>query len=186
MPDNVTLDDKLVEAIQNGDQTALGRVIEKYAAYVGTIVWNIVQDKLTKADAEEIVSDVFLILWRSADKVHPGKLKSYLSVIARRRSINALRGAKLDAPLEDEELPIMTPGPEDEYLRQSEYEALRQTVDELPEPDRTIFIRHYYFYQKTAEIAAALGINVNTVKKKLSRGRERLRQELSEGGYFIG
>lgn len=185
MPDMVTPDDKLVEAIQNGDQSALGRIIEEYAAYVGTIVWNIVQDKLTRADAEEIVSDVFLILWRSADKVHPGKLKSYLSVIAR-RSINALRRAKLDAHLEDEGLPIIAPGPEDEYLRQAEYEALRQTVDELPEPDRTIFIRHYYFYQKTAEIAAALGINVNTVKKKLSRGRERLRQELSEGGYFIG
>ena len=43
MPDVVTLDDMLVEAIQNGDQSALGRVIEKYAAYVGTIVWNIVQ-----------------------------------------------------------------------------------------------------------------------------------------------
>lgn len=185
MPSIVTADDKLVEDIRDGDQAALGRVIDKYAAYVGTIVWNIVQGKLTKADVEEIVSDVFLTLWRSADKVHRGKLKSYLSVIARRRSINALRRVKQGAPLEDDELPIIAPGPEDEYLRQTEYAALRQTVDELPEPDRTIFIRHYYFYQKTAEIASALGINVNTVQKKLLRGRERLRRELTKGGYFI-
>ena len=185
MPDAVTSDDRLVHAIQNGDQSALGRVMEKYAAYVGTIVWNIVRDRLTRADAEEIVSDVFLILWRSADKVYPGRLKGYLSVMARRRSINALRRAGQYAPPEDDELPITAPGPEDAVLRRAEYEALRQTVDALPEPDRTIFIRHYYFCQKTAEIASALGMNVNTVKKKLSRSRERLRRALAEGGYFI-
>lgn len=185
MPSIVSADDKLVKDMRDGDQAALGRIIEKYASYVGTIVWNIVQDKLTKADAEEIVSDVFLTLWHSADRVHRGKLKSYISVIARRRAINALRRVKQIDPLEDDELPILAPGPEDEYLRQTEYAALRKTVDALPEPDRTIFIQHYYFYQKTADIAAMLGINVNTVQMKLWRGRERLRKELTEGGYFI-
>ena len=73
-----------------------------------------------------------------------------------------------------------------ESIQREEYAALRQTVDELSEPDRTIFIRHYYFCQKTSEIAQAMGINVNTVKMKLKRGRERLQQELTEGGYFIG
>lgn len=185
MPRVVTPDDRLVQEIREGDQAALARVIDRYTAYVSTIVWNIVQNRLTKADVEEIVSDVFLTLWRSADKVRKGKLKGYISVIARRRAVNALRQAKQDAPLEDDELPITAPGPEEETLRQTEYEALRQTVDELPEPDRTIFIRHYYYFQKTADIAAALDIQVNTVQKKLSRGRERLRRALSEGGYFI-
>lgn len=185
MPIGVAADDKLVDGIRSGDQAALCRIIEKYAAYVGTIVWNIVKDRLSRADAEEIVSDVFLILWRHADKIHQGKLKGYLSVIARRRSINALRTIKTNAPLEDDELPFTAPGPEDEYIRKAEYDALRHTVDELPEPDRTIFIRHYFYYQKTAEIAAALEIGVATVQKKLLRGRDRLRRELTEGGYFI-
>ena len=185
MPRVVSLDDRLVQEIREGDQAALSRIIDRYTAYVSTIVWNIVQDRLTKPDVEEIVSDVFLTLWRSADKVRKGKLKGYISVIARRRAVNALRGSKRDVPLENDELPFTAPGPEEEYLRQMEYEALRRTVDELPEPDRTIFIRHYYCFQKTADIAAALGIHVSTVQQKLSRGRERLRRALSEGGYFI-
>lgn len=185
MPDVTMIDDKLVEDMREGDQEALTRIIDKYAAYVGTIVWNIVRDRLTKADVEEIVSDVFLTLWRSADRIYPGKLKGYLSAMARRRSINALRSVRQDMALEEDELPILAPGPEDEYLRQTEYAALRHTVDDLPEPDRTIFIRHYFYYQKTAEIAQALGISVSTVKIRLWRGRERLRRELTKGGYFI-
>ena len=185
MPRVVSPDDRLVQEIREGDQAALGCIIDRYTAYVSTIVWNIVQDRLTKPDVEEIVSDVFLALWRSADKVHKGKLKGYISVIARRRAINALHSVKQASSLEDDELPFTAPGPEEEYLRQTEYEALHRTVDELPEPDRTIFIRHYYCFQRTAEIAAALGIHVSAVQQKLSRGRERLRRALSEGGYFI-
>lgn len=186
MPNIAEIDDRLIEAMRSGDQAALGRIIDRYTAYVGTIVWNIVRNALSRADAEEIISDVFIALWYNADKVREGKLKSYLSAIARRRALNALRGVKRETPLEDDEVQRPLAAPEDEAIRQEEYAALRRTVNELPEPDRTIFIRYYYFYQKTAEIAAALGINVNTVQMKLWRGRERLRRELEKGGYFIG
>lgn len=110
MPELITPEDRLIEAMQNGDMSALCHIIEKYAAYVETIVWNIVQDKFTKADAEEIVSDVFFTLWRSSDKIRPGKLKGYLSVTARRRAINALRSVRLDVALEDEALSSQRPG----------------------------------------------------------------------------
>lgn len=186
MPNISTVDDKLVEAMRNGNQDALGRIVEKYTAYVGTIVWNIVRDKLSKSDAEEILSDVFSTLWYNADKVRDGKLKSYLSAIARRRALNALRSAKHEMPLEDSAIQLPVAGPEEESIRHAEYAALRKILNELPEPDRTIFIRHYYFYQTTAEIAKVVGINVNTVQMKLWRGRDRLRRELIKGGYFIG
>ena len=55
----------------------------------------------------------------------------------------------------------------------------------MPEPDRTIFLRHYFYYQKTADIARAMEINVNTVQSKLRRGRESLYRELTKGGYFL-
>ena len=186
MPSIQTIDDALVEAVRNGDQSALGHIIERYTAYVGTVVWNIVRGKLTRADAEEIISDTFCALWYNAGRVREGKLKSYLSAIARRRALNALRGARQDAPLEDDVIQLPIDGPEDESIRQEEYAALRKMVDALPEPDRTIFIQHYFYYQKTSEIAKALGINVSTVQSKLWRGRERLRRELTEGGCFIG
>ena len=185
MPYVSSEDDHLVEAMCRGGQDALGHVIDRYTVYVGAIVRNIVRDKLAEVDVEDIVSDVFFSLWQNAEKVLPGKLKGFLAVMARRRAINALRGKNLDVPLEDDELPLPAPGPEDEILQQEEYAALRRTVYAMSEPDRSIFLRHYYSYQTTAEIAAALGIRVSTVQKKLQRGRERLRRELAEGGYFI-
>lgn len=187
MPNIVETDEELVHAMQNGDSSSVGRIMDRYTAYVSTIVWNILQGKLSKSDAEEVVSDVFYTLWINAEKVRPRKLRGYLSVIARRRALNALRSRKpQEVPLEDDTVQLPVPGPEDGSVRREEYAALRRAVDGLPEPDRTIFIRHYFFYQTTAEIAQAMGINVNTVKMKLKRGRERLQRELTEGGWFIG
>ena len=186
MPNVTAIDDTLADQLRRGDQAALGRIVEKYSAYVGTIVWNIVGEKLSRADAEEIISDVFSTLWYNADKVREGKLKGYLSAIARSRALNALRAAKQDVPLEEDTVHIPVPGPEDEAIRQAEYAALHDAVDGLPEPDRSIFLRHYFLYQSVSVIADEMQLNVNTVKTKLRRGRERLRRELTEGGYFIG
>lgn len=179
MEDIVTKDDALVAAVCNGDQQAFGQIIGKYTAYVGTIVWNIVQGTLTKADAEEVVADVFYILWCHADKVQPGKLKGYLSVIARRRSLNAIRKGKRELSLEEKQFGISEHDPETEIIQREEYGVLRQTINEMPEPDRTIFIRYYYFGRKTSDIAREIGISVSTVQTKLWRGREKLRRKLN-------
>lgn len=178
-------DDALVTAMRSGHEAALEQIIDRYAAYVGTIVRNIVSGKMDDSDANEIVSDVFYLAWCSADKIQSGKLKGYLSVLARRRALNALRSRRAHRPLEGDWIQIPCPGPEDNAIRQAEYTALRQTLSRLPEPDRTIFLRHYFLYQKTSEIAGLLGIPVSTVKSKLRRGRQSLRRELTEGGYFI-
>ena len=182
----VRSDKELVDAVCRGDEAALGYIMDKYTAYVWTIVWNIVQGKLDAADAKAIVSDVFFTLWQSAGNSRPVNLKGYLSHIARNRSVDALRRVKRELPLEEDIVQIPIDGPETEAIRQAEYAALQIAVDSLPEPDRTIFIRHYYLYQTLADISKAMKLNVNTVKTKLRRGKERLRRELTEGGYFIG
>lgn len=186
MPNIVLSDDRLVADMRRGDEAALECIIDRYTAYVSATVWNIVGQRLDKADAKEIVSDVFYSLWKNAGKVRPGKLKGYLARIARSRAVDALRRARQELPLEEDVLELPTGGPETELMKKEEYRALRQTLAELPEPDRSIFIRHYYFYRTSREIAEMLGINVNTVQSKLRRGREYLRRRLTEGGYFIG
>ena len=184
MPDINTVDDRAVAALAAKDQSALGAIIDRYTAYVGTIVWNIAEGRLSRSEAEEIISDVFIALWYNADKVQKGKLKSYLAAIARRKALNALRGAKYDVSLDDDVLELPTDGPETESMKEAEYEALRYAVDDMGEPDRTVFIMHYWFCRKTSEIAAELGLSKSTVESKLWRGREKLRHRLTEGGYF--
>ena len=114
------------------------------------------RDKLGEADEEEIIADVFIALWSNADKVREGKLKGYLSAVARRRALNVLRKSKHETYFDDDVIQMPIEGPEDESIRQEEYAALVQTVGDLPEPDRTIIIKQYFLCQKAAEIAKTL------------------------------
>ncbi len=178
-------DQSLVCALQRGDEAALEGIIERYTPYVGAVVWNIVRGSLSLEDAKELVSDVFCVLWQNAGRARPESLKGYLGTIARSRALNALRKTGREVPLEDDALPLAIEGPENEAVRKDLYAALRRAVEALPEPDKSIFLRHYYLGQNSRVIAETLRISQNTVTSKLRRGRERLRQELGKGGYFI-
>lgn len=57
-------------------------------------------------------------------------------------------------------------------------------VAAMAPPDRDIFLRKYYLLQSGKEIAAALGMSVESVNTRLSRGRDRLRRELTEKGVY--
>lgn len=180
----ICLDEKdLLRGIRREDTTALECVIEAYSAYVYAIVKNIIDPPLQAEDCEEVVSDVFYQLWVNADAVRPGKLKAYLAALTRNRAKDKLRALHLALPLEDEVLTLITDGPE-ETVEIGELRSLtRKAVAELPEPERSIFQRHYFLYQKTEDIAAAMRLNPATVRTKLARGREKLRRTLIEGGY---
>lgn len=177
-------DDKLISSMQTGDGSALCAIIDRYTAYAGTIVWNIVSGRLNEVDEKEILSDVFYALWKNRAKLQPGKLKPYLSRIARSKALDALRKAKQEIPL-DGLIGMSIAGPEEDLAKAEEYAALQKALESLPEPDYTIFVRYYYCYQKTGEIADKMALNVNTVQAKLRRGRETLRKALIKGDCFL-
>ena len=60
-----------LEAMAAGDETALGWFIGRYAAYAATIINNMLLPRLSEADAEEALADVFVSLWRSAARIRP-------------------------------------------------------------------------------------------------------------------
>ena len=62
-------------------------------------------------------------------------------------------------------------------------EITHAAVDSLGEPDREIFQRYYFLYQKTEEISEALGLKDATVRVRLARGRRRLKDYLKERGF---
>ena len=170
-----------LRALKGGSEEALSWFIERYAAYAAAIINSIVLPALTPHDAEEALSDVFVTLWRSAGRVEPGHERGYIAAIARSRALDALRARKAALPLNEDVLVLDAPGL-DEILTERELrERTRRAVDSMPEPDREIFRRRYYRCQSMDEIARALDMNVNTVKTRLRRGRERLRRALTKG-----
>ncbi|MEG2394705.1 MAG: sigma factor-like helix-turn-helix DNA-binding protein [Ruthenibacterium sp.] len=61
-------------------------------------------------------------------------------------------------------------------------DAVQALVAAMTPPDRDIFIRKYYWLQTVREIAAALQISEDSIKKRLTRGREALRKQLIAKG----
>ena len=173
----------LLSQLKKGDSRALNTIMAKYGPYVQTIAANITIPPLQPEDVEEVASDVFLALWNNVGSVKDGKLKAWLAAVTRNTAKNKLRSNHLALPLEEDYFILNVPEMEDELLEKELKKLTRKAVKSLPEPEHSIFVRHYFLYQKTDEIAAALDINASTVRSKLLRGREKLKEYLSERGY---
>ena len=173
----------ILSQLRKGDSRALNAIIAQYGPYVQTIAANITIPPLQPEDVEEVASDVFLSLWNSADTIEAGKLKAWLAAVTRNTAKNKLRSQHLALPLEDDYFILDVPDVEDDLLEQELQQITRQAVEALPEPEHSIFVRHYFLYQKTAEIAQAMGLNPSTVRSKLLRGREKLKEYLTKRGY---
>ena len=177
--------DPLIKRLNKHDHTAFEEIVHKYLPLVSTVVYNIGESKLTKEDMEEVISDVFVTLWRNTDKIIEGKLKGYLCSIARTKTLDKLYYIK-EPPLDIDNLQL-----EDDFYVEGIAEAnetaevLQQLISEIPEPDREILIRYYYYRQTAPQIAEKLRMKLPTVKSKLKRTREKLRRKLTERGYSV-
>lgn len=174
----------VLRELKAGDTGALSEIIGFYTPYLYTVASNIMDPPMSREDVEETVSDAFVRLWEHRGEVMPGKLKPWLAAVVRNCAKDTLRSHRLNEPLEDDVLDITVPdGMEESVLREELSVIAREAVDSLGEPDSEIFKRHYFLYQKTDEIAAVLDMNAATVRTRLRRGRERLREYFGERGY---
>jgi RNA polymerase sigma-70 factor (ECF subfamily) len=173
-----------IRRLQSGDETALEEIIRSYTGFVSTIAWNILGGAMAAGDVEEVVSDVFLVLWTNAAKVRPGKLRPYLGSIARSRAKNKLREKNIELYIDDDELFISPFDPENRLAEEEERAAVRKAVLSLQPRDRDIFIRYYFLCQTAREISEETAVNLFTVQTRLRRARERFKNILIKGGYF--
>lgn len=181
------MDEKSVlRSVLRGDEAALGLVIDRYAAYVSAIIRNILGGRMSEADVEETAADVFCILWQNAAQIKPGKLRAYLGAVARNKAKTKLRAQSETLSLEDDEIELTCPSPESEAEQRELSRRVREAVLSLPADDREIFLRYYYYYEPVTQIAEALGMNLSTVKTRLRRGREKLKNTLNERGVLDG
>jgi RNA polymerase sigma factor (sigma-70 family) len=134
------------------------------------------------SDAEDIVQEVFYELVEANHLLMPIEhLTGWLFRVARNRIIDLLRKKRpeafSDAAVESEAgemlhiedlLPSPDAGPEALYLRNVLHDELELALDELPQEQRDVFVAHELEGRTFKEIAAATGVNMNTL---LSRKR---------------
>ena len=170
---------KALALLKKGNEEALEWFIDKYSAYVGTVVSNILQSSMSHEDIEEVTSDVFVTLWQSAEKLYPLNLKGYLSRVARSLSMQKLRDKAIELPLDEDILILDDDSEFDRLAREDQDEMVRKAVYAMPQADKEIFLRFYFYCQSVSVIANEMQMNPSTIKTKLRRGRERLRLILS-------
>lgn len=170
------MDDRdLLRLLQKDGDRGLEAALDLYGGLVKTIVSRVLYN--FPQDAEECVSDVFLKLWKNRRRLRGAPVRAWLIVAARNAAIDRWRrlSHSMDMELSDEYAAEVTM-PE---------EKIGPLIDDMPPPDREIFIRKYYFLETSAEIAAAMGRTADDVNQRLSRGRKRLREQLTKGGTTL-
>lgn len=174
----------ILKRMFRGSQRALEAAISDYSAYVVTVIHNRSRGLLSPEDEEEIASDVFFSLWQNAGKIQPGHLKPWLGAVARNKTADCLRHKKLTVPLEDNT--IILDDPQWEALhRKDQLCILHNALNSMKPSDREIFYRYYDLCETTTQIAAAMNMSPSTVRTRLSRGRDTLRNTLCQGGFPV-
>lgn len=136
-------------------------------------------------DAEECVNDAWLRVWESIPPAEPPSLTAYAGMITRRIAISRWRARNADrrraAVTPIDELDELLPGGDEVSARLEAAEltaAVNAFLDTLEHDARVIFVRRYWHLESTAAIAARLGLREGTVRVRLHRLRQKLKEYL--------
>ncbi len=175
-------DEALVAAVARGDESTLGALYDRYAASIYSLAMRITGDRLT---AQEVTQDTFLRLWKYAKDFDPerGAFGAWLFAIARRRSLDVLRGRQRQAKIADGTF-ISDGGtlPEPSQADTTEQivlaHVITQAVATLPLAQRQAIELAYFGGLTQQQIATQTGEPLGTVKSRMRAAMETLRTRL--------
>ena len=181
-------DTQIIDLYFARDERAIAETDGKYGGFCRTLARNILT---LRQDAEEVVNDTYLRAWNAMPPERPARLKSWLGRIVRNLSLDrwrhdhaSKRYAGLDVLLS--ELDDCVPGGSDpDRLAEADEmaECISRWLRALPEDDRGLFLRRYWYGDSVKELAARAGTTAPRMTNRLYRLRQRLREELEQGGY---
>jgi RNA polymerase sigma-70 factor (ECF subfamily) len=176
---------QLINGIQQGDIAVFEELYKKYYVFLCLIAEHIVRNP---ADAEEIVSDVFVKLWNIRKKINITiSIKGYLVKAVHNTSLNyverrGFNSKRIDsfANSDYKLLAWDSDYPLGQLYEKEITQILERGISELPDCCRQIFILSRNEDLKYSEIADKLGISVNTVKTQMKIALTRLRENLKD------
>jgi RNA polymerase sigma-70 factor (ECF subfamily) len=175
-------DDALIESIGNGDKRAMVSLFMRHNVRIHRFVMRLTGKS---SIAEDIVSDVFLDIWRGAAEFSGrSNVSTWLLGIARNKALSALR-RRTETVLDYDaavELVDDMDDPEVVADRASRGAIVRRCLTRLPPPLREIVDLIYYHEKTVAEVAEIVGIPPGTVKTRMFHARSRLQQLLENAG----
>ena len=175
---------ELIQRVLTGDEDAFTELVKKYQKPVHALVWRKIGDFHI---AEELTQDTFLIAYKKLGTLKkPQRFASWLYVIATRRCLAWLRKKRIwMQSLEGTSSSQYEKATYSQYVveenERTAVEAQRDVVKKLlaklPESERTVITMHYFSEMSSADIGAFLGVSANTIRSRLRRAQQRLKQE---------
>ena len=169
-----TSDETLIGRIAGGDQLAMRTLFARHRVALYRWLLRLVRDE---ALAEDLLSDVFLDVWRQAASFRGrASVSTWLLAIARHMAASARR-RRNDAEL-DEATVSTVPDPADDaevtLQKKNRAEALRQSLHRLSPDHREVIDLAYYHGKSVKEIAEIVSISEATVKTRMFYARRKL------------
>ena len=160
----------------------LEKKINKYNSILRNSISN-------ESDIEEILSDVFFILWKNYKRLDDKtEIKKYLVGITKNLIKKKYRDSNLN--IEDIELyenNILDNINVEELVENNEKsKVIFFTLENIKQTDKDVFIMFYYNQQKIKDISKLLNISEAKVKIILYRTRKLIKKNLKERGYSYG
>jgi len=171
------LDELTLRRAQRGDERAWRDLIAHYQRPVHSLVWRLLAGR-ARHRTEDLVQETFVRVLRALPKFDPSgpaTLGTWILTIATRLVLNEVRRPE-PAALERE--PIGDARADQASERARLGAAIGSGIAKLPEGQRAVLVLREYHDLDYAEIADVLELDVGTVKSRLSRAREALREHL--------
>src|SRR6266436_1191543 len=181
-----TSDEVLIGRIASGDRLAMQVLFARHHLRVYRFVVRLVRDE---SAAEDLISDVFLDVWRQADRFEGrSAVSTWLLAIARFKALSLMR-RKPDEELDEETVGALedtSDDPEVAVQKKDKSAALRKCLQALSPEHREVIDLVYYHEKSVQEVAEIVGIPEATVKTRMFYARKRLSELLKAAGIDRG
>ena len=181
-----TSDEVLIARIAGGDRLAMQVLFARHHVRVYRFVLRLVRNEAT---AEDLISEVFLDVWRQAGKFEGrSAVSTWMLSIARFKALSTLR-RKPEQELDDEtaeQIEDHADNPEVALAKKDKAAVLRQALSKLSAEHREIVDLVYYHEKSVEEVAGIVGIPAATVKTRMFYARKKLSELLKEQGIDRG
>lgn len=174
----------LMTRVATGDEEAVSQLYDRFGSLVYRMAY---QTMPTRAEAEDAVQEIFVRLWRTAERYDPKRaaLVTWVMLISRRHLVDKLRRnqARVRASALEEAAVADGAGAPDDLGRMQDAERfaeILEKVQSLPDLQRTVVMRAYLGGQTLRQIGEELDTPIGTIKSALSRALVRLRERTNE------
>ena len=179
-----TSDEALVSLIADGDKRAMQVLYGRHNVRVYRFIVRLTGNTST---AEDLVSEVFLDVWRQADAFEAkAQVSTWLLAIARYKALSALR-RRSEEQLDDQvaaTIPDTADDPETVVYQKDRSTLIQKCLSQLSPAHREVIDLVYYHEKSVDEVAKITGVPAATVKTRMFYARNKMQELLKQSGVY--